>query len=293
MSEKFFEIVSPQNKPFYDVPVFLSVSDNKILIGTRFCEELLLIISLEGSHLSQVISVNNSKIQDAIWTPLGNIVYVASEQAFFGKTFVIIVSESCEVIKTHMIVDAKSVTLSGNVIYLRTSFELYYSSDDGVSWETFTFIEFEDRWWPEQLIEISAKTGNVCFVKGYESKPVNAISILHEYKENLNLRVYIKKRAYYLTWKNINVTTTDGERIGTRDFTFLHDGHMNIFIYDYEKQDIYVLSVNGRNIHKLLSVNITMTTKLMAFNMNKKLLYIGCKTGVLIYNLIYELHNEL
>ena len=109
----------------------LSVFDKKLLIGHVHFDQLF-IFSQYGRYLSNISINKQDLLCDVTWTPSGNIMYTVDN----GNKLVVL-SESGTVIRTidEIVIEAPQLlSIFNGTIYIATSFGVYQSTDDGISW---------------------------------------------------------------------------------------------------------------------------------------------------------------
>ena len=265
-SQLLQNIAVDQLKDFFSVTM-LSVFNDKLLVSC-FGLSQLFIYSREGRYLSTITTNNNDELKDATWTPRGNIVYTTQV-----SNKVVVMSESGKVITTHtQMVDPRCLSVSSdNIIYL-ADYEtgVYQSTDDGVSWSL--VFKSTDGCYCEQVFKVTTGHSDDFWTL--------------EYSNNINchLRVYSVDRRRSdgnVTWRDINVPTTDGKHINLSSSSLSHDGNMNIFLNDYNNKAVHVLSVNGQYHCQLLSSHHMENKPLkLAVDKERQLLYVGQEWGV-------------
>ena len=235
----------------------------------------LFIYSREGRHLSTIRTNDNDTLRDATWTPRGNIVYMTR------RNKVVVMSEFGKIITTHtQMTDSRRFSVSNdNIIYLADSKTgVYQSTDDGVSWSL--VFKSTDGWHCRQVIKVTTDHSDDFW------------TLEKSDSENYHLRVYSVDRRRSdgnLTWRDINVTTTDGKNIDLSYSNLSYDGNMNIFLRDYHNTAVHVLSVNGQYHCQLLSSHqIKNNPYRLAVDKQRQLLYVGHDEGVVgVFKLKY------
>ena len=249
----------------------LSAFNDKLLVscGGLFGLSQLFIYSLEGRHLSTITINDNDKLFDAKWTPHGEIVYTTLD-----SNKVVVMSESGKVIATYTrMTEPRDLSVSSdNIIYLADSETggVYQSTDDGVSWSL--VFKSTDGCHCEQVITVTTDHSDDFWTLG------NSVN------KNYHLRVYSVDRRRSddnVTWRDINVTTTDGKHINFSSSSLSYDGNMNIFLSDRANKAVHVLSVNGQYHCQLLSsLHIKNEPWRLAVDEERQLLYVGQWDGV-------------
>ena len=262
----------------YDVSCvnILSVFNDKLLVSRRRISRLF-IYSREGRHLSTITINNNDKLYDATWTPRGNIVYTTN-----CSNKVVVMSESGKVIATHtqMTEPLRLSVFNDDIIYLADSKTgVYQSTDDGVSWSL--VFKSTDGWHCYQVIKVTTDHSDDFWTLEYNSD-----------NNSYHLRVYSVDRRRSdgnVTWRNINVPTTDGKHINLSYSKLSYDGNMNIFLSDYHNKAVHVLLVNGQYHCQLLSSHhIKNNPFRLAVDKERQLLYVGQgKSVVGVFKLTY------
>ena len=252
----------------------LSVFNDKLLVSSYYLSQLF-IYSREGRHLSTITTNDNDKLLDATWTPRGNIMYTT-----YDSNKVVVISESGKIITTHTLMKSPrclSVS-SDNIIYL-TDYQtgVYQSTDDGVSWSL--VFKSTDRWNCWQVIKVTTDHSDDFW------------TLEQNDNKNYHLGVHSVDRKRFdgnVTWRDINVTTTDGKHIDLSLYSSLsYDGNMNIFLCD--NKAVHVLSVNGQYHCQLLSSHhIKNDPYRLAVDEKRLLLYVGQENGIVgVFKLTY------
>ena len=253
----------------------LSVFNDKLLVS-YFGFSQLFIYSREGRHLSTIKTNNNDVLFDATWTPRGNIVYTTD-----NSNKVVVMSESGQVITTHtqMTLPWYLSVSSDDIIYLADyKTGVYQSTDDGVSWSL--VFKSTDGWHCRPVIKVTTDQSDDFWT-------------LQNSDNDCRLRVYSVDRRCsdgIVTWRDINVTTTDGEHIDLSWYSRLsYDGNMNIFLLDHDNKAVHVFSVNGQYHCQLLSSHhIKNWPWRLAVDHERQLLYVGQnKAVVAVFKLNY------
>ena len=254
----------------------LSVVNDKILLSYVGLSQLF-IYSREGRHLSTIKTNDNDRLFDVTWTPRGNIVYTT-----YISNKVVVMSESGKVISTHtQMTKPRYLSVStDDLIYLADyKTGVYQSTGDGVSWSL--VFKSTDGWHCRQVIKVTTDHSDNFWTL--------------EESDNLNwhLRVYSVDRRRSdgnVTWRDINVTTTDCENIDlSYSCSLSYDGNMNIFLSDYHNKAVHVLSVNGQyHCQLLLSRYIKNKPCGLAVDKERQLLYVGQDESVVeVFQLTY------
>ena len=248
----------------------LSVFNDKLLVSCGGLSQLF-IYSREGRHLSTITINNNYKLCDATWTPRGNIVYTT-----YRNNKVNVMSESGQVITSHtQITSPRCLSVSSDdIIYLADSETgVYQSTDDGVSWS----LVFKST--------VGRRCRQVIKVTTDHSDDFWTLEYSYNIKYHLGVYSVDRRRSYdNVTWRDINVTTTDGKH------RLSYDGNMNIFLSDYNNKAVHVLSVNGQYHCQLLSSHHLKNMPFrLAVDKERQLLYVGQMGSVVgVFELKYE-----
>ena len=251
----------------------LSVFNDKLLVS-RFGLSQLFICSREGSLLSSITINDNDMLRNATWTPRGNIVYTT----YSNK--VVVISESGKLITTHtQMTSPKYLSTSNNDIIYLADFKkgVCQSTDDCVSWSL--VFKSTDGWHCWQEIKVTTDHSDDFWT-------------LEQSDNNWHLRVYSvnrKRSDGNMTWRDINVPTTNGKHINLSNSTLSYDGNMNIFLNDWDNKAVHVLSVNGQYHCQLLSSHHFMTKPCrLAVDKERQLLYVGqCFSVLGVFKLTY------
>ena len=252
----------------------LSVFNDKLLVSVNGHSQLF-IYSREGRHLSTITINNNDKLWDTTWTPRGNIVYTT----FSNK--VVVMSESGKVITTHtQMTKPRYLSVSNDDIIYLADLEtgVYQSTDDGVSWSL--VFKSTDGWHCWQVIKVTTDHSDDFW------------TLEQSVNKNWHLRVYSvdrKRSDGNVTWRDINVTTTDGKHINLSNSSLSYDGNMNIFLSDWDNKAVHVLSLNGQYHCPLLSSHHFKSEPCrLAVDKERQLLYVGQMVGVVgVFKLTY------
>ena len=264
----------------YSGVTILSVFNDKLLVsygGSLLGLSQLFIYSREGRHLSTITIHNNDKLCDATWTPRGNIVYTT---LYSNK--VVVMSKSGKVITTHtQMTEPRCLSVSNDdIIYLADSETgVYQSKDDGVSWSL--VFKSTDGWHCEQVIKVTTDHSDDFW------------TLEQSDNNNHHLGVYSVDRRRSdgnVTWRDINVPTTDGKHINlSYNSSLSYDSNMNIFLSDCDNKAVHVLSVNGQYHCQLLSSHHFKNEPLrLAVDKERQLLYVGQMWSVVgVFKLTY------
>ena len=253
----------------------LSVFNDKLLVS-RKCLSQLFIYSREGRHLSTITTNYNDRLWDATWTPRGNIVYMT-----YRSNKVMVMSESGKVITTHtQMTSPRYLSVSSDDIIYLADYEtgVYQSTDNGVSW-SFVF-KSTNGWHCWQVIKVINDHSDDFWTLEYNRD-----------SKNCHLRMYSVDRRSdgHVTWRDINVSTTDGKHIYLPKSSLSYDGNMNIFLSEYRNTAVHVLSVNGQYHCQLLSSHhIKNGPWRLAVKKERQLLYVGQERSVVeVFKLTY------
>ena len=191
-------------------------------------------------------------------------------------------SESGKVITTHtrMTSPQRLSVSSDDIIYLADSKTgVYQSTDDGVSWSL--IFKSTDGWHCWQVIKVTTDHSDDFW------------TLERSDNNNWHLRVYSMDRRRSdgnVTWRDINVPTTDGKYIDLSGYSsLLYDGNMNIYLSDCNNKAVHLLSVNGQyHCQLLLSHQIKNKPCRLAVDKERQLLYAGQARGVVgVFELTY------
>ena len=247
----------------------LSVYNDKLLVsyGGMLGLSQLFIYSREGRHLSTITIDNNNKLKsdklwDATWTPRGNIVYTT-----YNSNTVVVMSECGKVIfKRTQMTEPRHFSVScDDIIYLADyKTGVYQSTDDGVSWSL--VFKLPDGCYCRQVIKVTTEHSDDFWT-------------LEKSNKDYHLRVYSMDRRRSdgnVTWRDINVPTTDDKHIDLSDSNLSYDGYMNIFLSDFKNKAVHVFSVNGQYHCQLLSSHHFKNKPYrLAVDQQRQLLYVG------------------
>ena len=245
----------------------LSVFNSKLLIS-RIDFSQLFIYSHEGRHVSTITIEADERLWDASWTPRGNVVYATRSNK------VAVMSASGKVFNTtqKQMIEPRHFSISNDdIIYLCDIMEgLYQSTDDGFSWNL--VFRPTNGWHFWQAIKVTTSNSDDYWIK--------------EWNDNMKWRFGVYKRRFggKVTWREVNVPSPDGLQL-----SMAYDGNMNIFFSDNKEKSVYLLLVNSQHHCRLLSSHhIKYTTKRLAVDRKRKVLYIGQDYSLLdVYELTY------
>ena len=246
--------------------------NNKLLVSSSDFSQLF-IYSREGRHLSTITINDNDRLDDATWTPRGNIVYTT-----YNSNKVVVMSESGKVITTHtQMTDLRRLSVSNNeIIYLADHEKgVYQSTNDGVGWSH--VFESTDGWHCEQVIKVTTDHSADFWTLEWSDN------------NNYHLRVYSRCSDGNVTWRDINVPTADGKHTDLYNSSLSYDSNMNIFLNDYESKAVHVFSVNGQYHCQLLSSHHFKNKPCrLAVDKEHQLLFVGQDNGVVgVFELIF------
>ena len=259
----------------------LSVFNDKLLVN-GYGRSQLFIYSREGRYLSTITTNDYDKLLDATWTPHGYIVYTT-----YNSDKVVVMSESGKVITTHTrVTSPRRFSVSSDDIIYFADYEtgVYQSTDDGVSWSL--VFKSTDGWHCKQVIKVTTD----------HSDDFWTLETSDNYY-NYHLRVYSVDRRRSngnVTWRDINVPTTDGKHIDLSHSSLSYDGNMNIFLSDWYNKAVHVLSVNGQYHCQLLSSHhLKNKPWRLSLDKERQLLYVGQNNGVMVFKVKYESFSSM
>ena len=240
----------------------LSVFNDKLLVSCGNLSQLF-IYSREGRRPSTITINNNYKLCDATWTPRGNIVYTTR-----NSNKVVVMSKFGKVITTHtQMISPQCLSVSNDDIIYLADWEtgVYQSTDDGVSWSL--VFKSTDGWYCWQVIKVTTD----------HSDDFWTLEQSDNYSYHLGVYSVDRRRSdVNVTWRDINVSTTDGKHINLSCSSLSYDGNMNIFLSDCDDKAVHVLSVNGQYHCQLLSSHhIKNNPFRLAVDKERQLLYVG------------------
>ena len=185
----------------------LSVFNGKILFSCQYNLSQLFIYSREGLHLSTIAINDNDRLWDAVWILCGNIVYTTA----YSKK-VVIMSEFGKIITTHTHIKyprCLSVSIDDTIYLTDWETGVFQSTDDGISWSN--IVHTVGAWHCQQVI-------NVITDHSYD---IWALEWNDNYNWHLSVySVHSRCSNSNVTWKDINVTTTDGNILTWRPAVF-------------------------------------------------------------------------
>ena len=253
----------------------LSVFNDKLLVSCAGLSQLF-IYSREGRHLSTITTNNNDELWDATWTPRGNIVYTT-----WYSNEVVVMSESGKVITTHtQMTKPQHLSVSSDDIIYLADYEtgVYQSTDDGVSWSL--VFKSTDGWHCWQVIKVTTD----------HSDDFWTLEKSDNYSYHLGVYSVDRRRSDgNVTWRDINVPTTDGKHINLSWSSLSNDGNLNFFLNDYYNKAVHMFSVNGQCHCQLLSSHHFKNEPCrLAVDKERQLLYVGQAKGVVgVFKLTY------
>ena len=241
----------------------LSVFKNKLLVSSGHRAQLF-IYSCDGHHISTIKVDKNDELRDATWTPRGNIVYTTC-----NSKKVVVMSKNGKIITTHCQMKNPrylSVSNDGTIYLADWKRGVYQSTDDGNCWSL--ILKSIDGWHFERVVKVVADSSDDFWAIGQHT--------------NCYLRVYSVDRRRSngnVTWRDLNLTTTDGKYINcSLDSSLSFDGNTNIFLSDCHN-NVHVFSVDGQYQCQLLSSHDMMNTpRKLAVDRKHQLLFVG-QTG--------------
>ena len=276
----------------------LSVLNNKILVG--FAGDITHLLVITESLDRSFIQINeDERPLDAIWTPHGNIACATINNADLSVK-VVVMSESGKVIVTHNeMKNAGHFSVSNDEkIYFADSLTgVYMSTDDGINWSI--ILKPPAEYSILQAIKVTSHNTDDYWLLsqeiGFEGQAFLHI-VNRTHTDGVSERNLIQfaegkiRSESNVTWKNINVATTDGTKIELLNSMLVSDGNMNIFLNEFENQTIHVLLANGQYHCQLLStLDTDEQMKRIALNRKRQLLYVGQTNGIVkVYKLKYR-----
>ena len=241
----------------------LSVFNDKILVSCQYNFSQLFIYNNVGLYLSTITINDSDKLWDAVWIPCGNIVYTTA----YSKK-VVVMSEFGKIITTHTHMKyprCLSVSIDDTIYLTDWKTGIYQSTDGGVSWSV--IINTFGEWHCQNVINVITDDSFDFWVLGWNNN----------YK--WHLRVYSVNSRYSdsnVTFRDINVTTADGQNIDMAASSLSYDGNMNIFLNDYDNKAVHMFSVISQNHRQVLLLNhIKHEPCMLAIDKRRQLLYVG------------------
>ena len=190
---------------------------------------------------------------------------------------VVIMSESGTImaVNTQMTLSlCLHVTNDRTIFFADPTKGLYQSTDDGVSWD---LIKQTYGWQCEQVVKVTFGHSDDFWTLGTSGD------------NNYRLRVYSwdrRRSDSNMTFRDINVITTNGKHVNLADSELSCYCAMNIFLSDYHSKAVHVFLVNGQYYCQLLSME--NEPHRLAVDVEHKLLYVGQKNGVVdVFKLTY------
>ena len=183
-----------------------------------------------------------------------------------------------KVITVHTQITAPNyLSVANSTIYLSDQTTgVYQSTDDGVNWSL--LFKSTNRWHCLQVIKVTTDLNDDFWT-------------LETTYKLWHLRVYSVDRRQsndYVTWRDVNVLTTDGQHIALQSSSLSYDGNVSIFVSDNDNNSVHVFSVNGQYHSQLLSsYHIKDKPVRLAADSGRQLLYVGQKESVEVFKLTY------
>ena len=248
----------------------LSLFDDKLLVG-HTQSSLLFIYKCNGSHHTLLSTVQvNAMLLHAMWTPRGNIIYIADE--------VVTVTDSDK--------DLVSTTRFSSPLYLSVfnnesiyiadhNIGIFQSIDEGITWDH--FFKQNDAWIIYQAFRTTNYLWTWQMLQGREAR----------------LCVYIWDDQ--LNFDNIMPSQTINNVSGSNDITF-HPGsllvidNINILYSDKSQSNLNLFSASGHYQRKLLILkHVKNESWSLAIDKEGLLLYVGQTNGVVeVFKLNYQ-----
>ena len=262
--------------------------NDKLLISCRRCPQLFC-YNGEGRHLSTITIVDNDKLFDATWTQNSNIVYTIYE-----SNKVVVMSETGKVstMHTHLTVSESCIVSIDGILYLAESegTGVYQSTDDGVGWSL--VFKATNDWYRYQVIKVITDHSNDFWT-------MESYCTIYSPNCDFHLRAYSvdrKRSDNNVTWRDINVTTTDGEKITLSSVSSLsYDMNMNIFLSNSLNKTVHVFSIDGQYQRELLSSrHIKNYPSRLAVDKKRQLLYVGQGDALIqVFKLVFEVNAPI
>ena len=266
----------------YPLPSFFN---EKLLVGCIGCVNCavnsLLILSPNGDRLTSILPVDNTApIQDAIWTPRGNIMYLGKNGR---EDIIVVLSESARIISIYTQLKSTSGPFcfsNDGIIYIaEIRVGVHQSADDGISWSV--GFKTVDDWHCTLFMKV--------ILDSYE------YFWTHEYIDGMQRRYCVytvnrKRPDSNVIFKDIDITTTVGNQSCIADAcTLLEDGNMNIFL-SVTNKTVLVLTVSCGNLFQLLPPDrMNDKSYKLAVDNKRQLLYEAESYGtVKVFQLKYQ-----
>ena len=217
-------------------------------------------------------------LSNAIWTPLGNIAYLANKE-------IIIMSENGLVINSTTMSDPHHISFSNDGFLYLTDFEtgVYQSTDDGRSWRH--IFRASNEWGSLVAFKVNDNKKDYYWSmdKPRQSKASHTYYTLHIYEKSEASNTYMIQNKVDMP-----------ERCWLHFIcNLLYDGEDNVFMFNHNDYIMLLFSVNGQKRKELRSLNVhkynTIQYGNLAIDKQKKMLYIGLRYGTVdVYNMTYE-----
>ena len=272
-SQLLFNLTVDHSMYMIDVKI-LSVFHDKLLVS-GYNQYQLFIYTREGRYLSTVTTNDNKKICGAIWTPLGNIMYVSPDL----KT-VVSMSDSGQIITTSsQVTFASYISVSDDIIYITDwKKDVYQSADEGVNWNL--IVKSTEGWSCVQVIKVTTDNFNDFWTLEWKN-PDYRLCVYSEVRKNSDGNAI---------WRYINIPAINDKRINLLESKLSYDGKMNIFLSDKKNKAVHTFSLNGQyHCQLLLPHHIKNSPLSLAVDKKHQVLYLGQADSVVqLFKLTYE-----
>ena len=258
----------------------MSVFNEKLLVSQDELSQLF-IYSKEGRHRLTISINSDDKLNDASWTPYGNIIYTSPR-----NYKVSVITETSDTITSCDMIAPWTLSVSSRgIIYLVDKVKgLHQSSDDGISWK-FLFKSVDRLFTITYVVQVTTHHGDDFW----------AIERSNEDDNNVRLGKYSLARGRAIatapTRTNIHFDETINDSLMkiSSNSRLSYDGRGNIFLSDDANDVIHIFSVKGQYYNKLTTViYANLKQRPLVVDHKNKLLYAGVMSNVGVFKLIYD-----
>ena len=215
----------------------LSALDDKILIGKFFHSELF--VYYRKVNRLETITINETDLYDASWTPNGNVVYTT-----LNSNKVTVITENGTILAHSQMritaVCCLSISSDGMIYLAVSQAGVYQSTNDGFSW-TLVF-KIVDGWYCWHALKVITENSTDFLT-------------LEWYGRNRQETFSMSKRSSdgTLKWKVTNFATGNGIQIVlSKDNRISYDDSFNIFVSDNINKAVHEFSLDGQYKNLLL-----------------------------------------
>jgi hypothetical protein len=236
------------------VDILSVASDNQVLLS-RQKQKKLYVYSEDGYLVTTVAVPFDDRAIDAAWSPREHHIVCTTDKT---QTTVVMSVSGDVVHHTQMIAPRYLSVSPDNEIYVTsTTNGIYYSTDNGTSWNIL-LSKRDYSWQFTQALKVTSNS---------DSSNYTVWVIEHNFP-NWRLSIYTHNKR---TWKDVALPNAQ-VKVNFGKMTF--DGHTKIYMTDWSNNAVHVWSVDSRYVRQRISL-VERSVQNVAMNKQHTMLYVA------------------